>query len=210
VPRYDLLIRVLPDAHRLEASGTLRLPGANTSRSEIRLSLSELMHDFTVEVIEPAASAGIAKVERHDANGKNIKWTVQPIRAIPAGQAVKLRFAYAGGEKLASQFYIGTEVSFASAWGTDWYPLVDGENDKGIGSIRFSVSPGQTVYATGSRRSSTQEAEQGVFRFETIHPTYFSFAAGNYTTVHRQGSVPIALRWTSEYRNAADTGYKRY
>ena len=192
VPQYDLTIRVLPDAHRLEASGTLRLPMANAPRSEIPLSLSELMHDVTVEVLEPAASAGIAKVERRDASGKNIKWVVRPLRPIPAGESAKLRFSYAGGEKLANQFYIGSEVSFASAWGTDWYPLVEGKNDKGTGTLRFSVPPGQTVYATGSRRSSTQEAEQGVFRFETIHPTYFSFAAGSYTVVRRNASVPIA------------------
>lgn len=192
VPQYDITIRLLPDAHRLEATGTLRLPIADASRSEIRLSLSELMHDFTVEVVEPAASAGIAKVERTDASGKNLKWIIRPVRPIPANQSVLLRFSYAGGEQLANQFYIGSEVSFASAWGTDWYPLVDGENDKGIGTLRFSVPTGQTVYATGNRRSLTQEAEQGIFSFEIVHPTYFAFAAGNYTVVRHRGSVPVA------------------
>ena len=95
VPQYDLTIRLLPDAHRLEANGTLRLPVANASRSEIRLSLSELMHDFTVEVVEPVASAGIAKVERTDASGKNLKWIIRPVRPIPANQSVLLRFSYA-------------------------------------------------------------------------------------------------------------------
>jgi len=179
ISQYDLSIKILPDAHRLEASGTLRLPIANVSRSEINLSLSELMHDFTVEVIEPAASAGIAKVEKRDASGKNIKWIVRPVRPIPANQAVLLRFSYAGGEQSANQFYIGSEVSFASAYGTDWYPLIDGENDTGTGSLRFSVPAGQTVYATGKSRGSTQEAEQGIFKFEIVYPTYFAFAAGN-------------------------------
>ena len=192
IPLYNLNIRVLPDAHRLEANGTLRLPATDKSRSEIRLSLSAVMHNFAVEIIEPAASAGIANVEKTDANGEDLKWIIRPVRPIPAGQAILLRFSYAGGEQLANQFYIGSEVSFASAWGTGWYPLVDGENDKGIGSLRFSVPTGQTVYATGNRRSSAQEAEQGVFRFETIHPTYFAFAAGNYTVVQRNGSIPIA------------------
>ncbi|MDQ3668161.1 MAG: hypothetical protein M3410_16625 [Acidobacteriota bacterium] len=193
IPQYDLSIRLLPAEHRLEASGTLRLPTVNVSRSEIRLSLSELMRDFTVEVLEPATSVGIAGVERRDASGKNVKWIVRPLRPIPAGQSVLLRFSYAGGEQLANQFYIGSEVSFASAWGTDWYPLVDGGSDKGIGSLQFSVPTGQTVYATGIRRSSAQEAEQGVFKFESAHPTYFAFAAGNYTVVRRNGSVPAAV-----------------
>lgn len=150
------------------------------------------MRDFNVEVLEPAASAGTAKVERREQNGKSIKWAVRPPRPIPAGEAVKLHFSYAGGEKLANQFYLGSEVSFASAWGTAWYPLVDGENDKGTGSLRFSVPHGQTVYATGNLRGSAQEAGQGNFRFEIVHPTYFSFAAGNYTVVRRNASVPIA------------------
>lgn len=193
IPQYNLDIRVLPDARRLEANGALRLPAANKSRAEIRLSLSELMRDFTVEVVKPAASAGIVKVERRETSGKSVKWIVRPVRPIPAGRFVLLRFSYAGGEQLSNQFYIGSEVSFASAWGTDWYPLVDGENDKGTGTLRFSVPTGQTVYATGKRRGSAQEAEQGVFRFEIIHPTYFVFAAGNYTVVRHKGSIPVAI-----------------
>lgn len=194
VPRYELSIRLLPDAHRLEASGTLRLPAADAPRSEIRLSLSELMRDFTVEVIEPVASAGIAKVEKTNAGGKNLKWIIRPVRLIPANQSVLLRFSYAGGEEqLANQFCIGSEVSFASAWGTDWYPVVDGENDKGIGSLRFSVPAGQTVYAVGNRHSSAQETEQGIFKFEIVHPTYFAFAAGSYTVVRRNASIPVVV-----------------
>lgn len=192
VPQYDISIRLLPNTRRLEASGTLRLLAANISRSEIKLSLSELMQDFTVEVLEPAASAGIAKIEKRDASGRNVKWIVRPVRPISAGQTVSLRFSYTGGEQIANQFYIGSEVSFASAWGTDWYPLVDGENDKGIGTLRFSIPVGQTVYATGNRRSSTQEAEQGVFKFEIVHPTYFAFAVGSYAVVRHSGSVPVA------------------
>jgi hypothetical protein len=192
VPQYELDIKVLPDAQRLEVNGTLRLPRANVSRAEIRLSLSELMQNLTVEVLEPAASAGTVRVEKRDASGRNVKWIVRPVRPIPAGETVRLRFSYAGGERIANQFYIGPEVSFASAWGTDWYPLIDGANDKGIGSLRFSVPAVQTVYANGSRRSSTQEAEQGISRFEIIHPTYFTFAASNFNITRRNGSVPIA------------------
>lgn len=192
IPQYHLDVRVLPDAHRLEASGTLRLPAANKPRSEIRLVMSEAMRDLTVEIIEPAASAGIAKVQRTDAVGKHLKWIFSPARPIPANQTVLLRFSCAGGEKTASLFYIGPEVSFATAWGANWYPLVDGENDKSIGTLSFSVPVGQTVYASANRRSSTEEAGQGIFKFEFLRPTYFSFAAGNFTVVRRQGSVPIA------------------
>ncbi len=201
--QYDLDIKVLPAAHRLEATGTMRLPASIKPQADLRLSLSELMHEFTVEVVEPAASAGIAKVERKTVSGKSIKWIVRPLHPISAGQAVLLRFSYAGGEQLANQFYIGSEVSLASAWGTDWYPLVDGENDKGIGTLRFSVPAGQTVYATGNRRSSTQDAERGVFKYEIIHPTYFAFAAGNYTVVRHNGSIPVAAYLLNPRQNMA-------
>ncbi len=192
IPQYDLTIRLSPDAHRLEATGTMRLPASNMPRAELRLSLSELMRDFTVEVIEPAASAGTARVERRDASGGNIKWIVRLVRSIPAGEVVRLRFSYAGGEQIANQFYIGSEGSFASAWGTDWYPLLDGEDDKGIGTLRFSVPAEYTVYATGERRSSSEDAAQGRFQFEINHRTYFTFAAGRYTVVRRNGSIPVA------------------
>ncbi len=193
IPQYNLDIRVLPNAHRLEANGTLRLPETNKSCSEITLSLSKVMHDFAVEIIEPVASAGIAKVEKTEANGEDLKWIIRPVRPIPANQSVLLRFSYAGGEQIASLFYIGSEVSFASAWGADWYPVVSCEDNKGIGTLRFSVPIGQTVYASCNRRSSVQEAEQGIFKFEFVHPTYFSFAAGNFIVVRRNGSVPISL-----------------
>lgn len=190
-PKYDLDIRVSPGTGRLEATGTLRLPASDSSRAEYRLSLSEVMQNLTIEVIEPTASAGIAGIQRADASGGG-KWILRPVRAIPAGQTALLRFSYGGGGRIANQFYIGSEVSFASAWGTNWYPLVDGENDKGVGTLRFSVPAGQTVYATGKRRSSVKETEQGVFEFEVDHPTYFAFAAGTYTVVRRHASVPVS------------------
>ena len=193
VPQYDLSLRVMPDAHRLEATGTLRLPPGKMPRTELRLSLSELMHDFTVEVLEPAAIAGTARVERRDASAGSIKWAILLARPIPAGEAVRLRFSYAGGEQAANQFYIGSEVSFASAWGTDWYPLPDGEDNKGIGTLRFSVPAGYTVHATGERRSSSEDAMQGRFQFEVNHRTYFTFAAGRYTVVRRAGVIPVSL-----------------
>src|SRR5688572_33317454 len=67
LPQYALNIRIIPDAQRLEVTGTMRLPPVNTLRTEVQLSLNKLMRDFSVEVLEPAASAGVARVERSDA-----------------------------------------------------------------------------------------------------------------------------------------------
>ena len=54
----------MPDAHRLEAIGTMRLPATNSARDSIELSLSELMTDFRVEVVGPASAAGSAITEK--------------------------------------------------------------------------------------------------------------------------------------------------
>jgi aminopeptidase N len=199
--QYDLSVKILPEAHHLEASGTMQLLAADKVRGEFRLSLSELMRNFTVEIIEPATSAGIAKVEKAETSRGSVKWVVRPVRPIPVKQTVKLRFSYAGGEQIANQFYIGPEVSFASAYGTDWYPLIDEENDKGTGWLRFSVPAGHKVYATGKGHSSNREAEQETFKFEIIHPTYFAFAAGNYSVVRRNGSVPVAIYTLRPHKN---------
>lgn len=192
VPQYDLSVRLRPDAHRLEVTGTIRLRGSRASRAQLQLSLSELMQDFKVEVLEPSASAGAARLERRDASGKNTKWIVHMPRPVPASETILLRFSYAGGERPATLFYIGSEVSFASAWGTDWYPLFVGGDDKGTGTVRFSVPAGQTVMAEGKRTGTAEEAASGEFRFEIVRPTYFSFASGSFTVVRRDGAPTIS------------------
>ena len=192
VPQYRLLIRVFPQAHRLEVTGTVRIPPINTSRVQLQLSLHEQMHDLSIEVLEPSVSTGMARLQRRDSNSNNIEWAVYPRHPIPAGASVLLRFSYAGGEQLASQFYIGPEVSFASAWGTSWYPLLIGRDDQGIGILKFSVPAGQTVIAGGRRRSTSAEEAQGTFSFEITRPTYLSFAAGRYSVLRRDGVVPVS------------------
>src|SRR5689334_10406062 len=57
-PDYDLAIRLIPEAHRMEVSGTLLLPPEDKPKTSISLVLSDLMKDLRVEVLEPAESAG--------------------------------------------------------------------------------------------------------------------------------------------------------
>ncbi len=59
-PEYDLSVRLLPDSHRLEAVGTIRLPASETPKSELQLFLTDRMSDLKVEVIEPKANARIS------------------------------------------------------------------------------------------------------------------------------------------------------
>ncbi len=65
VPQYDLSVKIMPDAHRIAVTGTMILPAATESRQTIKLILSDLMHDFSVEVLEPQASAGAANTKQN-------------------------------------------------------------------------------------------------------------------------------------------------
>ena len=64
VPIYDLSINVLPEAHRIEASGTIRLSQASETRESFEIILSSYMRDFRVDVLEPGVSAGPARIEK--------------------------------------------------------------------------------------------------------------------------------------------------
>lgn len=187
LPEYDLSVRLLPEEHRLEASGTIRLPAVDSSKSELRLFLSDRMRDLRVEILEPKASAGAAKVEKVEKE----QWNISPPQPIPAGERVLFRFSYTGGEKIGMVFYLGPEGSFAGGLNTTWYPQPN--RGKGVGTIRFSAPVGYSVIATGKQRQTQKEAAQGNFTFDVEKPTYFGFAAARYTVVREMnGAVPVS------------------
>src|ERR1700730_8659139 len=80
VPIYDLSINVLPEAHRIEATGTIRLSHARQTRESFELILSSYMRDFRVDVLEPKVSAGPASIEKKETTGESIKWNIRPLR----------------------------------------------------------------------------------------------------------------------------------
>ncbi|HKO45554.1 MAG TPA: hypothetical protein VJU84_19925 [Pyrinomonadaceae bacterium] len=196
--RYDLHVTVIPNENLVDVSGTMTLPSSATSRTFIQLSLSELMTDFTVEVVRPSASAGAARLEKKDVDSNEATWNVYPRNAFPSGEDIELRFTHSGGKNLATLFYIGPEVSFASAFGTNWYPILVGGLDKGIGALKITVPAGETAVAAGDRRSSAEQEAQGMFLFEINRATYFSFAAGKFTTVRRNGRIPVSVHLLRE------------
>jgi tetratricopeptide (TPR) repeat protein len=211
LPQYDLKVRILPEAHRLEAAGTVRLPAADSVRERVQLGLSELMGDFKVEVLQPPVSAGPAALEKKERPwnasfagpgwGTNT-WTISPQRPIPAGEPVLLRVSYAsaGGLSTSFGFYVGPEGSFAAGLLTAWYPEVETDVTdyrarglRGTGTLQFTVPAGYTVYTAGTERSAPEQKRQGDFRFEVEQPTWFSFGAARYTAHHRGGPVKIAV-----------------
>src|SRR5262249_29205343 len=126
VPRYKLHILLVPEANRLEVQGEVHLPAAKTPRTELMLRLSASMHDFQAEVIAPSVSAGPVALESAEEGDSDRRWILRPKQPVPPGQPVLLRFAYMGGERPGSNFSLGSEASYASAWGTAWYPLPAG------------------------------------------------------------------------------------
>jgi Peptidase family M1 domain len=216
--RYYLKVKVQADDRRIEVTGTMQIPAAKTRRPFIEFSLSELMQDVHVDVRKPAVSAGAATVEKTRTEGgwllpggggsnKDGVYRVQPQQPFPAGAEIELGFSFSGGGKMGFIFYIGPEVSFASAYGTAWYPQIS-ETPRGISDTQIIVPPGQLAIASGDRQSSADEEAQGIFKFRNAHPTYLSFAAGKYVVTRREGKVPTSVYLlrarenTSEYVRA--------
>src|SRR5437879_4509754 len=103
LPQYSLSIHVVPDARRLEVTGTMSLPAANVPRDSVELSLSELMTDFRVEVVGPESAAGHAQtakvaVRPYSRPGwGTATWRVHFAHPISAGTPALLRFTCSGG-----------------------------------------------------------------------------------------------------------------
>jgi len=191
VPIYDLSINVLPESHRIEATGTIRLSQASETRESFELILSSYMRDFRVDVLEPGVSAGPARIEKKETTDESVKWNIRPLHLIPAHETVLLKVSYVGGEQIASRSYIGPEGSFLDPNAAAWYPHRG--DYRGIGTLRFDVPPGYTVVTTGTSRSSAEEKAKGHFVFAVLNPSYFSFGAGKYILHERRGAVPVRI-----------------
>lgn len=189
VPHYDLSVKVIPDAHRLEVTGTLVIPPVGEARPSFQVGLSDVMHDLKVEVLEPKSCAGPAKIEKDREINKLVVWKVTAANVIPAGEAIHLRFSYTGGEEIRFVFYVGAEGSFAGGFNTAWYPQVEGETKgriaRGIGKMSFSVPAEYKVIATGRRVSAPDKERDGSFLFEVTQPSMLSFAAAKYVVEER-------------------------
>ena len=170
------------------------LPSSSESRQSIKLVLSDVMQNLRVEILEPRTSAGTPRLEQKS-SGETVTWTLHLERPIPAGEAVRLRFAYDGGAQTRFVFYIGAEGSFAGGNSTAWYPQIE-RDARAVGTLRFSVPAGYTVFAPvkeigAGNSDAPQSSARARFNFTIGRPSYFSFAAGRYTVERGRGSKGI-------------------
>ncbi|HEX5702483.1 MAG TPA: M1 family aminopeptidase [Pyrinomonadaceae bacterium] len=195
-------VKVLAADKTLEVTGTMSVAAAAAQRDFVEFSLSELMREVRVEVLSPRASSGLARVENARTEGgffttdgtpnRDAVYRVHPSKPFPAREPIELRFRYSGGGTARFIFHVGPEVTFASAYGTTWYPQLN-EASQGIGSMEISVPAGEQAIASGDRTSTLSEEERGIFRFQIRHPTFLSFAAGKFTVVRRDGPVRVSV-----------------
>jgi len=191
VSEYDLSIKVFPDLHRLEVTGTWRLPPAPAARNEIEFYLSPKMEGLKVQLLEPKASAPL-NLQSSKEEGGDTKWTFNPTLPIPAAQSILLQFSYTSDGKSAPQFNISPEGSFAGGGGELWYPQTAYKNRE-VGTLRFKVPAGETAFSNGVLESTPQQKASGEFIFRVTEPLKFAFASGKYTVTRREGAVPFNL-----------------
>ena len=185
VPQYQLAIKIIPAAHRLEIKGELVLPPSSAARSSLELHLSSALHDLEVAVLAPQAGAGATRFVKETTIDDVVTWSLQPSKPFPAGEPIRLQFSYAGGDEIRPLFYIGKEGSFASSFETAWDPMA-GAYDRCTAKMVFLVPRKHSVIANGRRVSGPQEEERGEFSFEVIQPSHLTFAAARYRIERRK------------------------
>src|SRR5687768_5498588 len=198
VPRYDMSVRLKPDQRRMSVSGVARFPATANERQDLRLLLAPLASEVAFSCRD---RRGAIPISVSDApRGGDRLWTLRFAAPIAAGTDLEVRFSYRiGGQGLL--FYLGPEVCFATAWGMNWYPLSLADNQgMAIGSLSVEAPPGWKVVAS-HRAVGTPRG--GTFRYEIIHLTYFSFAAGPFVVTEQPGTPHVSLYALGEREHAA-------
>jgi tetratricopeptide (TPR) repeat protein len=186
-PIYDLDVKLLPQDHRLEASGTMTIPPQPVPTSTLRLTLTSRMRDFKVAQVAPDGRALPVDVAPDPAK-KGVYILKLPLGASSNAQS-KLRVSYLGGEENGFVFSMEGPTYYAAGSNTAWYPQL-GEDGRGTGTLRFHVPDGLIVTASGRR---DDRAGQTAPTYAVDVPTHFSFIAGRFSVTHLPGPIPVTL-----------------
>jgi hypothetical protein len=208
-PVYSLDVRLSPEARHLDVDGALTIPGDSVARDSVLISLGERVKTFTVEIIAPATSAGIADVRqlsmptgpRVPGEGRSARWVIRPPHSVAKGEPLTFRFSLSASGDTSFLYYVGPEVAFASGWGDRWYPTVVGVGGLGTGEMTVHAPAGWRVTAGGADPTDSTREAQGIFRFRHDLPTYFTFVAGAYTVSrHPNDHGPMVSAWVLQPR----------
>jgi tetratricopeptide (TPR) repeat protein len=189
VPVYDLAIRLLPDQHRLDVTGTIQFPAAADTTSAIRLKLSTRMHDFKAMQLRPGGEALPADVSSDPSTkGADTLYIVKLPTPAKAGAPVTLRISYGGGEKPAFVFSLEGPAYYADGSDTAWYPQQSG-GGRGTGRLTFTMPQGYEVVASGRAEPDPAGLAK---RFIVDGPLQFAFIAGRYKVTRLGGPIPVS------------------
>ncbi len=174
-PRYDMRVRLDPPRRRMNVSGVARFPASAQERQELSFVLAPSASEVAFSCRDRRGVVPLSVSDAPLASGDR-GWTLRFAAPVPAGTEVEIRFSYRiEGHGLL--FYLGPEVCFATGFGMNWYPLALAEHDgMATGSLQVEAPVGWKVVA--SHRAASAPRAGGAFRYEILHPTYFSFAAG--------------------------------
>jgi hypothetical protein len=193
LPIYNLRVRVQPDSSRLDVTGTVLLPPADTARDQVTLVLHAVFQNPQFEFVDPVAGgARELAVTRADSEGY-AHWTLRLPHRVAAHTAVKLRFTYGGDVSAAHSFHVGPDGSYVEVGWLPVDPVVTEKDSRATGTLSVAVPPGFTVVGTGETRSGAAARARGQFTFETTVPRRLAFTVGKYVAAHHKGATPITV-----------------
>jgi hypothetical protein len=201
VPKYDLTIRLDPEAPRMDVTGTMQLRLCTHGRETFELVLSDLMHDFRVEIVQPQSVAGPVELTPKNSSKGSTTWIVRPAKPMPTAEPLLIRFSYSGGEKDAFLFHLGPSSSFVGAQSVAWYPTTDELDGRGTATMHFSLPDGYRVIAPGTPLSTDPQRDNRDLTFELDFPGILSFAVGKYQIVRGNGPTPVSAYILSPHSN---------
>src|SRR5258708_2426498 len=173
IPRYTLDIHLRPANHSMHVAGSVELPPLPTQRPPIRLSLDSAAANVSFEMGALPTDKNAFTLTSHKGEDGNVEWSLRPNHSIAPGRSVHVGFSYDIEKPVGQLFYPGPEVSMASGWGMNWYPVVVEGASKGVGMLRIVCPPGWTAVAGNRSLATRVEEKGGIFRFQIDHPTFF-------------------------------------
>lgn len=200
-PKYDLTIRLDPEASRMYVTGTMQLRMPAAGRENFELVLSDLMHDFRVDIVQPQQIAGPVDLTLKNSSKGSTTWIVRSPKPTPTAEELLIRFSYSSGEKDAFLYHLGPGISFVAAQSVAWYPTTDEFEGHGTATMHFSIPDEYTVIAPGTPRVADAQENKRNLTFDLDFPGLLSFAVGKYRIVRSAGPAPVSAYILSPHSN---------